>query len=98
MTPSHQFALVENKDAATSASIRADIGSILEQVLGRPVRIADQTDIVQDLGMDSLTVMNFVMAIEDYYDISIPLERIAQIQTVGDLIQAVEDLRRGVAA
>ena len=41
--------------------------------------------------------MNFVMAIEDFYDISIPLDRIAQIQTVGDLIHAVEGLRKGVA-
>jgi acyl carrier protein len=45
--------------------------------------------------MDSLGVMNFVMAIEDFYDISIPLDRIAQVQTVGDLIRAVEHLRAG---
>ena len=75
--------------------VREDISAIFEQVLGHPVKINDQTDIVEDLGMDSLGVMNFVMAIEDFYDISIPLDRIAQIQTVGDLIHAVEDLRSG---
>ncbi|HEY7901220.1 MAG TPA: acyl carrier protein [Caulobacteraceae bacterium] len=74
---------------------REDISAIFEQVLERPVKITDRTDIVEDLGMDSLGVMNFVMAIEDFYDISIPLDRIAQIQTVGDLIHAVEDLRSG---
>ena len=72
---------------------RLDISDIFEQVLGHPVQIADSTDIVEDLGMDSLGVMNFVMAIEDFYDISIPLDRIAQVQTVGDLIHAVEQLR-----
>jgi len=75
--------------------VREDISAIFEQVLGHPVKINDQTDIVEDLGMDSLGVMNFVMAIEDFYDISIPLDRIAQIQTVGDLIHAVDDLRSG---
>ena len=75
--------------------MRDEIAAIFEQVLGRPVAISDDTDIVEDLGMDSLGVMNFVMAIEDFYDISIPLDRIAQIQTVGDLIHAVEDLRSG---
>jgi acyl carrier protein len=45
--------------------------------------------------MDSLGVMNFVMAIEDFYDLSIPLDRVAQIQTVADLIRAVEDLKSG---
>ena len=78
--------------------MREDIASVFEQVLGRPVQITDHTDIVEDLGMDSLGVMNFVMAIEDFYDISIPLDRIAQIQTVADLIHAVQDLRRGAPA
>ena len=50
-------------------SIRDDIAGIFEQVLGRPVQITDATDIVEDLGMDSLAVMNFVMEVEDFYDI-----------------------------
>lgn len=86
---------MEDKVDSPQKVIREDISSIFEQVLGHPVKINDRTDIVEDLGMDSLGVMNFVMAIEDFYDISIPLDRIAQIQTVGDLIDAVEDLRSG---
>ena len=95
MQSNHRLALVENKDADSQAQMREDIASVFEQVLGHPVQITDQTDIVEDLGMDSLGVMNFVMAIEDFYDISIPLDRIAQIQTVADLIHAVQDLRSG---
>ena len=98
MRPNHQLALVTNKDEGPSNPIRDDIASVFEQVLGHPVKVDDETDIVEDLGMDSLAVMNFVMAIEDFYDISIPLDRIAQIQTVGDLIHAVEGLRSGVPA
>ncbi len=92
-----QLALVEDNVHLIHKAIREEISSIFEQVLGRPVKINDRTDIVEDLGMDSLGVMNFVMAIEDFYDISIPLDRIAQIQTVGDLILAVESLRNGAA-
>jgi acyl carrier protein len=95
MRQDHQLALVDNNAGGTPRSLRADISAIFEQVLGHPVQITDSTDIVEDLGMDSLGVMNFVMAIEDFYDISIPLDRIAQIETVGDLIHAVEDLRSG---
>jgi acyl carrier protein len=78
--------------------MRDEIATIFEQVLGRPVAIGDDTDIVEDLGMDSLGVMNFVMAIEDFYDLSIPLDRVAQIQTVADLIRAVEELKSGTTA
>ena len=77
--------------------MRDEISAIFEQVLGRAVSITDDTDIVEDLGMDSLGVMNFVMAIEDFYDLSIPLDRVAQIQTVGDLIEAVKALKSGAA-
>jgi acyl carrier protein len=79
-------------------SMRNEISTIFEEVLGRPVVIEDDTDIIEDLGMDSLGVMNFVMAIEDFYDISIPLDRIAQIRTVADLMAAVDQLRGGSAA
>lgn len=98
MRQNHHLALVVSKGGEFVRAIRDDIAAIFAQVLGHPVQINDRTDIVEDLGMDSLGVMNFVMAIEDFYDISIPLDRIAQIQTVADLIHAVEDLRRGAPA
>jgi acyl carrier protein len=98
MRQNHQLALVDNNASAEPRSIRDEISGIFEQVLGRSVVITDETDIVEDLGMDSLGVMNFVMAIEDFYDLSIPLDRVAQIQTVADLIRAVEELKSGRAA
>jgi acyl carrier protein len=98
MRQNHQLALVENGGGGGDRVVRDEISAIFEQVLGRPVSITDDTDIVEDLGMDSLGVMNFVMAIEDHYDLSIPLDRVAQIQTVADLIRAVQDLRSGTAA
>jgi acyl carrier protein len=103
-----QLAVVGGTEAGSAGSdspeldpnttIRNEISVIFEQVLGRSVSIDDDTDIVEDLGMDSLGVMNFVMAIEDFYDLSIPLDRIAQIQTVADLISAVRELRDGGVA
>lgn len=98
MRETHQLALVASNDGPERKPVREEIAAVFEQVLGHPVQITDQTDIVEDLGLDSLGVMNFVMAIEDFYDISIPLDRIAQVQTVGDLIQAVEQLHSGVPA
>jgi acyl carrier protein len=72
---------------------RAGIAAALEEVMGRPVEITDDTSIVKDLGLDSLAVMNFIMALEDEYDISMPLDRIAEIDTVGDLARAIDALR-----
>ena len=96
MQSNHRLALVENPNGGGQIRMLEEVSAIFAEVLGRPVQIAPTTDIIQDLGMDSLGVMNFVMAIEDFYDISIPLDRIAQIQTVADLINAVQQLRSGI--
>jgi len=74
-------------------SLRDGIAAALSQAVGRKVEIADNTNIARDLGLDSLAIMNFIMALEDEYDVSIPLDRIAQVETVGDLVKAIGELR-----
>jgi acyl carrier protein len=73
-------------------TVHDEIATALSQVLNRKVEIQGSTKIVEELGMDSLAVMNFIMAIEDRYDISIPLDRVAQVETVDDLTRAIQQL------
>jgi acyl carrier protein len=60
--------------------------------------IASETNIVRDLSLDSLAVMDLVMALEDYFDISIPLDRIADTETVFQLAGVVQSLQTEVRA
>ena len=78
---------------STTRSVRDGIAAALSQTVGRHIEIDDDTNIARDLGLDSLAIMNFIMALEDEYDISIPLDRVAQVETVGDLTKAIEELR-----
>ena len=78
---------------AATRPVREGIAAALGQVLGRKVQVSDDTRITKDLGLDSLGIMNFIMALEDEYDISIPLDRVAQVETVGDLETAIHELR-----
>ena len=55
--------------------------------------IADATTFQGDLEWDSLTVMDFVAAIEDEFDIIITMNMQAEIETVGQLVDAVEKLK-----
>lgn len=66
-----------------------------EQVLGKSVQINRDTDIARDLDVDSLSLMNIVMELEDAFDLSVPLDRLALVQTVGDLADLLAKLRRG---
>jgi acyl carrier protein len=74
--------------------IREIIFDTLRSSLQKPVEFSDQTNIVNDLGLDSVAVMDFVMEIEDRLDISIPLDRVAEVETLGDLIATVHGLKR----
>ena len=57
------------------------------------IDLADGTSFAGDLEWDSLTVMDFVAAIEDEFDIIITMNMQAEIETVGQLADAVEKLR-----
>jgi acyl carrier protein len=57
------------------------------------VEIAEATTFQGDLEWDSLTVMDFVAAIEDEFDIVITMNMQAEIETVGQLADAVARLR-----
>jgi acyl carrier protein len=48
------------------------------------------TDISADLNIDSVTVMDFVMEVEDHFDIEIPLNVLSETRTVEDLAKVVE--------
>jgi acyl carrier protein len=57
------------------------------------VELSDATTFAGDLEWDSLTVMDFVAAIEDEFDIIITMNMQAEIETVGQLVDAVVKLR-----
>ncbi len=69
------------------------VAELIQPFNKKGVPLADATTFAGDLEWDSLTVMDFVAAIEDEFDILITMNMQAQIETVGQLVDAVEDLR-----
>jgi len=57
------------------------------------ITVTDATTFQGDLEWDSLTVMDFVAAIEDEFDIIITMNMQAEIETVGQLVDAVAKLK-----
>jgi acyl carrier protein len=55
--------------------------------------LTDATTFAGDLEWDSLVVMDFVASVEDEFDILITMNMQAEIETVGQLVNAVEQLR-----
>ena len=74
------------------AAVATRITAIIEPFNKKGVAIADATTFAGDLEWDSLTVMDFVAAIEDEFDIIISMNQQAEIETYGQLIDAVAKL------
>ncbi|GGD33031.1 MULTISPECIES: acyl carrier protein [Croceicoccus] len=72
---------------------KARIDTLIEPFNKKGVAITDDTTFAGDLEWDSLTVMDFVAAIEDEFDIIISMNQQAEIETYGQLIDAVTKLR-----
>lgn len=69
---------------------------IIEKLLANPKvprDITGSSKIVEDLAFDSLAVMNFVMEIEDELDVSVPLDKLADIRTIDDLANCLNGLK-----
>jgi len=75
--------------AATSEKIAA----LIEPFNKKGIAISDATSFAGDLEFDSLTVMDFVAAIEDEFDIIISMNQQAEIVTYGQLVDAVVKLK-----
>jgi len=72
----------------TDERIKALIGPFNK----KGIAVDDGTRFAQDLEWDSLTVLDFVATIEDEFDILITMNQQAEIETVGQLVDAVEKL------
>ena len=74
-------------------AIFATVSGLIEPFNKKGIALADSTTFAGDLEWDSLTVMDFVAAIEDEFDIIITMNMQAEIETVGQLVDAVQKLK-----
>jgi len=64
---------------------------IAEQLDVKADDITEASNIQDDLGADSLDVVDLVMALEDEFDVEIPEDQVENIKTVGDIVKFIED-------
>ncbi|WP_298018211.1 acyl carrier protein [uncultured Parasphingopyxis sp.] len=70
------------------------VKGLIEPFNEKGVDLKEETTFVGDLEWDSLTVMDFVASVEDEFDIIITMNQQAEIETVGQLVDAVGELQQ----
>lgn len=67
---------------------------IVEQLGVNPDEVTNEAKIVDDLGADSLDIVELVMALEEEFGSEIPDEEAEKLQTVGDVVKYIEDIKK----
>jgi acyl carrier protein len=64
---------------------------IVEQLGVNPEQVTPQASFIEDLGADSLDIVELVMAFEEEFGVEVPDEDAEKLQTVGDVIKYIEE-------
>jgi len=80
-----------------SAHIEEGVIEVLKNVSRRPIEPTLDSDLVADLGFDSLQVLEVIAELEDRFDISIPLNDVPSTRTVAQVVDEVTRIVEGRA-
>ncbi len=64
---------------------------IVEQLGVEEAEVKTESSFIEDLGADSLDIVELVMALEEEFDMEIPDEDAEKIKTVGDAVKYIEE-------
>ena len=73
-------------------SFLKELYEILTPFVPQGQQLSEETDMIADLGLDSLKVMKIVETVEDRFDISIPLNILPEVRTVGDFAVQIQKI------
>ena len=79
-------------------SIEDDVIEVLKRMSRQPIEPGPSSDLGIDLGFDSLQILEVIAALEDRFDVSIPLNDVPSTRTVAQVVAQVTALVEGRAA
>lgn len=67
--------------------------NLIAEKLGKDAsEIKNETRLIEDLGADSLDIVELIMTFEDEFNISLPDEDVSKMKTIGDIITYIKKL------
>ena len=72
-----------------------EVCAILQRSTPEDVTLRPDTELTADLNIDSVAAMDLIMQIEDQFGIDIPINLVADLRTVQDLVEVVQQQIRG---
>ena len=82
--------------AATQEEIVAGLAEIVNEIAGIPTEdVQPDKSFTDDLDVDSLSMVEVVVAAEEKFDVKIPDDEVKNLKTVGDAVAFIERAQNG---
>jgi acyl carrier protein len=76
---------------ADRTEIQADLATIVEEIAGVPAAdVQPDKEFIADLDVDSLSMVEIVVAAEEKFGVRIPDDQVKNLRTVGDAVDYIE--------
>ncbi len=76
------------------SAIEEELIRILRGAVNNPPRLVPETNIVADLGLESVQIIEYLCEVEDRFDLIIDENSLADTQTIAELATVVENLTK----
>lgn len=76
----------------STTEIFDQICELMQPFNQKAIEIKQETTFATDLELDSLSVMDMLAAIEDHFDVTVPLNILPDLETVGQVAEAIKDI------
>ena len=71
---------------------KSTVNRFLSEVMKKQKVILPEHNLVEDLGLNSIQLMDLMAKIEEQFDVIVPIQKVQSTKTVSDLYEAVTDL------
>jgi acyl carrier protein len=93
---SHSRSERETEKMASTEEIRSNLAEIVNEIAGIPVEdVQLDKSFTDDLDVDSLSMVEVVVAAEEKFDVKIPDDEVKNLKTVGDAVAFIERAQNG---
>jgi acyl carrier protein len=80
------------KTLQTHQEILSSLYELLGDFVGDAQDLNEDTDLISGLDLTSLKIMDLLMEVEDRFDVSVPLNKLPDVRTIGDLATMLDKL------
>ena len=76
----------------SKSDILGQLYELVRPYAKKPIKLGEETSLIDEVGLDSVKIMDLIAQTEDHFDISVPLNILPDVRTIGELAEQLQKL------